>query len=147
MPAPATKTYMAKTGEIEPAWHLVDADGQVLGRLATRIATILMGKHRPEYTPHIPMGDCVVVLNAAKIKLTGNKANTKEYQKYSYYPGGQKIIPISQWLEKHPDRVILTAVRRMLPKNKLGRVMLKRLRVFPGPEHTHQAQNPQPLDI
>ena len=147
MPLPAMKTYMAKPGQVDQKWHLVDAEGAVLGRLATRLATILMGKHRPEYRPHVLTGDFVVVVNAEKIKLTGKKAQTKEYDRYSYYPGGRKVVPISDLLERHPERVILLAVRRMLPKNKLGRRMLKQLKVYRGPEHPHQAQRPEPLSL
>jgi large subunit ribosomal protein L13 len=138
---------MAKPGQVDQKWHLVDAEGAILGRLATRLATILMGKHRPEYTPHVPTGDFLVVVNAEKIKLTGKKAQTKEYDRYSYYPGGRKVVPISNLLERHPERVIMLAVRRMLPKNKLGRRMLKQLKVYRGPEHPHQAQRPEPLSL
>jgi large subunit ribosomal protein L13 len=145
MPSPAAKTFMAKPGQLDQKWRLVDADGRVLGRLATQLATVLMGKHRPEYTPHVAMGDFVVVVNAEKVKLTGRKAQTKEYDRYSYYPGGRKVVPIGTMMQRHPERVIQLAVRRMLPKNKLGRQMLKRLKVYAGPDHPHQAQNPEPL--
>ena len=142
------KTYMAKTGEVPAQWHVVDVSDKILGRIATRIATILMGKHRPEYTPHVDTGDFVIVLNAAKIRVTGNsKPQHRVYQRFSGYPGGRKAVPLEQMLARHPDRVIREAVRRMLPKSKLGRAMLKKLKVYAGSEHPHQAQNPQPLDL
>lgn len=141
------KTYMAKKGEIAHKWHLVDMADQVLGRAATRIATILMGKHRPEYTPHVDTGDFVIVVNAEKVRVTGNKLADRTYQRYSHYPGGRKVIPMARMLEKHPDRVIREAVRRMLPRTKLGRTMLSKLKVYAGPEHPHQAQQPQKLEL
>jgi large subunit ribosomal protein L13 len=141
------KSYLAKPGELSGEWHHVDADGQVLGRLASRLAVILMGKHKPTYTPHVLSGDFVVVTNAEKIKLTGSKMWQKEYDSYSYHPGGRKVVPIAQMIERHPERVIQFAVKRMLPKNKLGRQMLKRLKVYRGPEHPHQAQQPEPLEM
>ena len=141
------KTYMAKPGEVTQQWHLVDAADKVLGRLATRLATILMGKHRPEYTPHVDTGDFVVVVNAAKIKVTGNKLQQKTYERYSGYPSGRKVTSLGEMLEKHPERVISEAVRRMLPKSKLGRAMLRKLKVYAGPDHPHEAQQPQPLEI
>ncbi len=142
------KTYMAKKGEIAATWHLVDASDKVLGRLAARIARILMGKHRVEYTPHVAMGDFVVVINAAKVKVTGSsKLAQRDYQSFSGYPGGQKSIPLKEMLARHPDRVVSEAVRRMLPKSKLGRVMFSRLKVYAGAEHPHQAQQPVALDL
>lgn len=145
MRSAAMKSYLAKPGDVGGQWHLVDADGKVLGRLAVRLATILMGKHRPTYTPHVLTGDFVVVVNAGKIKLTGSKPDQKKYDWYTYYPGGHKIVSFHDMLRKHPDRVIQLAVRRMLPRNKLAREMLKRLKIYPGAEHPHQAQQPKPL--
>ena len=141
------KTYLAKKSEICPDWYCVDANGKVLGRLAVKIARLLMGKHKPIYTPNVDCGDYVVVTNAGQIRLTGNKAQTKTYQRYSYYPGGQKIIPFATMLERHPERVIQQAVKRMLPKNKLARQMFSKLKVYAGPEHPHAAQKPKPLEL
>jgi large subunit ribosomal protein L13 len=144
----ATKTYMAKTGEIAPTWRLVDATDQVVGRLAAKVARILMGKHRVEYTPHVAMGDFVVVVNAAKVKVTGSaKLSQRMYQRFSGYPGGQKAVPLKEMLATRPEKVIEEAVRRMLPKSKLGKVMFSRLKVYGGPEHPHQAQQPQALAL
>jgi large subunit ribosomal protein L13 len=140
------KSYLAKPGETGGKWRLVDATDKVLGRLATEIATVLMGKDKPEYTPHVLTGDFVCVINAEKVKLTGNKAWTKEYDHYTYYPGGRKITSITELMEKHPERVIVFAVKRMLPKNKLGREMLSRLKVYAGAEHPHAAQKPEPFE-
>jgi len=137
------KCFLAKTGEIAPQWHEIDATGKVLGRLAVKIATILMGKHKPTYTPHILTGDCVIVTNVDKIKVTGRKMEQKTYDRYNFYPSGRKITPIAEMLEKHPDRVLMLAVRRMLPRNKLGRKMLTRMKMYrSGQEHAHQAQKP-----
>jgi large subunit ribosomal protein L13 len=142
------KTYMAKTGEIAARWYLVDATDKVVGRLATKIARILMGKHRVEYTPHVAMGDFVVVLNAAKVKVTGSsKLALRNYQTYSGYPGGQKTVPLKEMLAKHPEHVVSEAIRRMLPKTKLGTVMFSRLKVYAGSEHPHQAQQPVALEL
>ena len=141
------KSYMAKTGELAAKWHLVDATDKVLGRLAVKVAMILMGKHRPEYTPHVDTGEFVVVVNAAKIKLTGNKLAAKQYQWYTGYPGGHKSLSAEQMMAKHPDRLVREAVRRMLPKTKLGMHMLTKLKVYGGPEHPHQAQQPQELKL
>ena len=142
------KTYMAKTGEVQAKWHLVDATDKVVGRLATKIATILQGKHRPEYTPHVDTGDFVVVINAEKVKLTGtSKASQRVYKRYSGYPGGQKVTTVEKMLEKHPERVMQEAIRRMLPKTTLGKAMLSKLKVFAGAEHTHQAQKPETLEL
>jgi large subunit ribosomal protein L13 len=144
----ATKTYMAKAGEIAPTWHLVDATDQVVGRLAAKIARILMGKHRVEYTPHVAMGDFVIVVNAAKVKVTGSaKLSHRTYQRFSGYPGGRKAVPLKEMLATHPEKVVEEAVRRMLPKSKLGKVMFSRLKVYGGPEHPHQAQQPQTLAL
>ena len=141
------KTFVAKKNEITAAWHCVDASDQVLGRLAVQVAKLLMGKHKPIYTPNVDCGDFVIVTNAAKIKLTGNKAQTKTYQRYSYHPGGQKVIPFATMIQKHPERVIEQAVRRMLPKNKLARQMLTKLKVYAGPDHPHTAQKPAVLQL
>ena len=142
-----SKTYMAKPGDVTAQWHLVDATGKVLGRLASRIALILQGKHRPTYTPHIDTGDFVVVVNAEKVVLTGKKPDQKVYRRLSTHPGRYKEIPVSKMLAEHPDRVISEAVRRMLPRSRLGARMLKKLKVYAGPDHPHQAQNPQPLEL
>jgi large subunit ribosomal protein L13 len=139
---------MAKAGETDQRWCVVDVSGKVLGRVATRIARILMGKHRPQYTPHVDTGDFVIVINAAEIKVTGaNKPVERTYQHYSGYPGGQKVVTLADMLKKHPDRVIYNAVRRMLPKTKLARVMLSKLKVYAGPDHPHQAQQPEVLEL
>jgi large subunit ribosomal protein L13 len=125
----------------------VDATDKVLGRLATRVAPILMGKHRPVYTPHVDTGEFVVVINAEKVRLTGNKWKQKTHEHYTKYPSGRRIVPIAEVLAKHPQRIIEEAVRRMLPKNKLGMQMLTKLKVYAGPHHPHQAQQAKPLDI
>ena len=141
------KSFMAKQGEVGGKWVLVDANGAVLGRMATKIAMILMGKNKPTYTPHVLTGDFVVVVNAEKVKITGQKAEYKEYDYYTLYPGGHKYVSFADMMIKHPDKVIQMAVRRMLPKNKLGRDMLTRLKVYRGTEHGHQAQNPQKVEL
>ncbi|MCS6978373.1 MAG: 50S ribosomal protein L13 [Gemmatales bacterium] len=140
-------SYMAKPGELEKKWHLVDATGMVVGRLAAEIARILIGKHRPEYTPHVDTGDFVVVVNAEKVVLTGKKMDTKIYQWFTGYPGGRKIRGVREMLAKHPERVLREAVRRMMPKNKLARHQLAKLKVYAGPNHPHQAQQVKPLDL
>ncbi len=134
------KTYFPKESEIKPAWHVVDASGQVLGRLATRIARTLQGKDKPMYTPHILTGDYVVVINAAKIRVTGNKMDQKIYYRHSGYVGNLKETPLSDLLEKHPARVIRLAVKGMLPDTKRGRQMLGRLKVYAGESHRHELQ-------
>ncbi len=139
------RTTLAKPGEVERAWYHVDAEGEILGRLAARIATVLMGKHKPVYTPHVDTGDFVVVTNAHKVRVTGKKADTMVYPRYSYYPGGYKEIPFKRMLAKHPERIIEEAVRRMLPKSALGRRMLKKLKVYAAETHPHAAQQPRPL--
>ena len=123
------KCFQAKPLEVSRDWFSVDADGKVLGRLAAKLATVLMGKHKPVYTPHVDTGDFVVVTNAECIKVTGRKAEAIEYDYYTYYPGGHKIIPFAKMKERHPERIIETAVRRMLPKNALGRRMIKKLKI------------------
>lgn len=143
-----TKTTFAtveKNHEAMNTWHVIDASGQTLGRMATRIATILMGKHRPDYTPHILVGEGVVVINADKIKLTGNKANTREYTFYTGHPGGLRSRKLGEYLAKAPDEVVRLAVRRMLPKNRIARRMISRLKVYSGAEHPHVAQKPAAL--
>ena len=140
------KTYLAKKGEVERKWWLADADGAILGRLAARIAQILMGKTKPTYTPHVDTGDFVVVVNAEKIRLTGRKAQQKEYDHYSYYPGGRKVVTFAEMMEKSPEKVVMLAVKRMLPKNRLGRKMLTKLKVYRGPDHQHQAQKPEKVE-
>ncbi|RKY07784.1 MAG: 50S ribosomal protein L13 [Planctomycetota bacterium] len=141
------KSFVARKENVEHKWHVVDAEGQILGRLAAKVAPILMGKTKPTYTPHVDTGDFVIVVNAEKVRVSGDKAKTKEYQRYSGYPGGQKIISFEEMLSRRPERVIELAVRRMLPKSKLGRQMLKKLKVFRGPEHNHGAQKPEKLEF
>ncbi len=141
------KTFLPSEKDIKRNWWLVDAEGLELGRLASRIALLLQGKRKRIYTPHIDTGDFVVVVNAEKVKLTGRKLDTKIYYHHSGYPGGLKARTARQILESHPERLIQLAVKRMLPKNKLGRKMFKRLKVYRGPEHPHEAQKPQQLDI
>lgn len=141
------KTYSVKAGEIERRWFIVDAQGKILGRLATEVARILRGKHKPTYTPHLDTGDFVVIVNAEKIELSGRKADQKEYFRHTGYMGGEKFIPYRRMLEKHPERVIELAVKGMLPKNALGKQMHKKLRVYAGSEHPHQAQQPETLNL
>lgn len=141
-----TKTYVAKPGEIEAKWHLVDATDQVVGRMASRIAMLLMGKHRPTYTPHVDTGDFVVVVNVEKVRFTGKKWEQKQYTRYSGYPG-LKSISAGERRERQPEAILYDAVRRMLPKNKLAAKMLLKLKVYAGPDHPHQAQNPEPLEL
>ena len=139
------KTRSVKKEEVNRQWFVVDADGEVLGRLCTRIATVLRGKHHPEYTPHVDTGDYVIVVNAGKVRFTGNKENVKIYQNYSGYPGGLKELTASEIRARKPERLIEIAVKGMLPKNKLGNAMIKKLFVYAGPEHLHTAQQPKPL--
>ncbi len=141
------KTFIAKKEDVQRDWYVIDATDKVLGRMASRIAMILQGKTKPIYTPHVDTGDFVVVTNAEKIKLTGNKMKEKVYYTHSGYPGGFKEIPIKKWMEKHPDRIVNMAVKRMLPKTKLGSAMLKKLKVYAGPDHSHEAQQPKTLEI
>jgi large subunit ribosomal protein L13 len=140
-------TLTPKKNEIERQWWLVDAEGQRLGRIATEIARILRGKHKPIYTPHLDTGDHVVVVNASKVVLSGNKADQKTYFRHSGYMGNEKHIPFKRMVENHPERVIELAVKGMLPKNTLGRKMRQKLKVYAGAEHPHQGQHPQPLEI
>ncbi|MGH7475860.1 MAG: 50S ribosomal protein L13 [Longimicrobiales bacterium] len=141
------KTYTPKPTEIERRWWIVDADEQVLGRLASRIAQVLRGKHKPMFTPHLDMGDYVIVINAEKVRLTGAKADQKTYFRHTGYVGGGKLIPFRRMQEQHPERVIELAVKGMLPKNNLGRLMRRKLKVYAGTEHPHEAQQPQRLEI
>ncbi len=141
------KTYSVKAGEIQREWFVVDASDQVLGRLATRLATVLRGKHKPTYSPHLDVGDYVIVVNASRVRLTGRKAEQKEYFRHSGYMGGERMIPFATMLEKHPERVIELAVKGMLPKGALGRQQLSKLKVYAGPEHPHAAQTPRELEL
>lgn len=141
------KTQSAKKETVSRAWLVVDAEGQPLGRLASKIATILRGKHKPSYTPHVDCGDYIIVLNAEKVKLTGNKMTKKIHYTHSGYPGGQKQRTPAQILEKYPNRLIEIAVKGMLPKTKLGNAMIKKLFVYEGSEHPHQAQKPSTLEL
>jgi len=141
------KTYTPKATEIDRTWWVVDADEQVLGRLATRVAQVLRGKHKPMYTPHLDTGDYVVVVNAEKVRLTGRKEEQKTYFRHTGYMGGGKHIPFERMRAEHPERVIELAVKGMLPKNNLGRLMRKKLKVYAGPEHPHEAQQPQSLEV
>ncbi len=141
------KTFMAKKGQLESKWLLVDADGLVLGRMASRIAPILMGKNKPTYTPHVDTGDHVIVVNAENIRVTGKKARVKEYDYYTHYPGGHKFVSFADMMARKPEKVIELAVRRMLPKNKLGKKMLKKLKVYRGTKHSHQAQKPEKIEL
>jgi large subunit ribosomal protein L13 len=136
-------TYMAKKGEVPQRWHLIDASDQVVGRLAVQIATILRGKHRPEYTPHQDTGEFVIVINAEKVRFTGRKWQTKTYQAYSHYPGGLKTVSARDLLARRPEEILLAAVRRMVPRNRLGRQQMTKLKIYAGPSHPHQAQQPQ----
>jgi large subunit ribosomal protein L13 len=141
------KSYYPKAGEITSDWYIVDATGRNLGRLASRIATVLIGKHKPEYTPGVDLGDNVVVTNCEKIVVTGNKLDDKIYYHHSGYPGGIKQINLRRMLERNPDRVIRKAVWGMLPHNKLGRRLLKKLKIYAGEEHPHEPQKPKPLAL
>ncbi|MGF1632409.1 MAG: 50S ribosomal protein L13 [Phycisphaerae bacterium] len=140
-------TYLAKPGELTAEWHVVDASGLVLGRLATRVATILQGKHKPTYTPHVDTGDFVVIVNADKVKVTGRKAEHVTYDTYSRYPGGRRVYTFEQMMDNSPERIIELAVKRMLPKNKLGRNMLTKLKIYAGESHPHAAQRPVKLEL
>ncbi len=141
------KTITPSPGDIKRAWYVVDAEGLPLGRMSSQIAAILRGKNKPYYVPNIDTGDYVVVINADKVKVTGNKMLSKIYEEYSGYPGGLKQIPIATVLAKHPERIVQHAVKGMLPKNTLGKDMLKKLKVYAGPEHPHTAQNPETLTL
>ncbi|HHS96601.1 MAG TPA: 50S ribosomal protein L13 [Chloroflexi bacterium] len=141
------KTYVTKPSDVEREWFVVDAEGKTLGRLASEVAKILRGKHKPNYSPSVDVGDYVIVINAEKIRVTGRKLDQKYYYRHSGYPGGLKAIRLRDMLARHPTRVIEHAVRGMLPKNRLGRRMFKKLKVYAGPDHPHKAQRPKPLDL
>ena len=141
------KTYQAKPLEVEREWLVIDAEDQVLGRVATKAAQLLKGKHKPQYTPHVDTGDFVIIINADKIMVTGTKASSKEYYRHSGYPGGLKCETFAEAMQKHPERVIEHAVKGMLPKNTLGRAMGKKLKVYTGSEHPHAAQKPRKIEL
>lgn len=141
------KTFSAKAEEINREWFLIDAEGKTLGRMATEIALRLRGKHKPEFTPHVDTGDYIVVVNAEKVAVTGNKLNDKMYHHHTGYVGNLKSINLKDLLQKHPERVIEKAVKGMLPKNSLGRQMYRKLKVYAGPEHPHAAQEPKTLEV
>jgi large subunit ribosomal protein L13 len=145
--SPMRITYMAKPNEVERKWHVIDADGKTLGRLASETAALIRGKHKPEFTPHVDTGDFVVVINAEKIVLTGKKMQNKKYYSHSMYPGGLKVISAEDLIKKFPERVIEKAVHGMLPHNRLGDKMKLKLKVYAGPEHPHQAQNPEVYEL
>jgi large subunit ribosomal protein L13 len=140
------KTYSAKPGEVTREWYLVDAEGKTLGRLATQIADTLRGKRKPQYTPHVDTGDFVIVVNAEKIQVTGNKLDQKRYYRHSGYPGGLRSRTLREQLERRPTEVLRVAVKGMLPKNRLARQQITKLKIYAGPEHPHEAQNPKPLE-
>jgi len=141
------RTFTIKAADIEREWYVIDAEGETLGRLASRIAPILRGKHKPVYTPHMDCGDYVIVINADKVRVTGRKLDQKLYHRHSGYPGGLTSISLRDQLARHPERVIEAAVRGMLPKTKLGRRMFKKLKVYASDAHPHQAQQPKPLEL
>ena len=141
------KTFSAKPAEVKRDWYVVDADGKTLGRLASEIARRLRGKHKPEFTPHVDTGDYIIVVNAEKIRVTGNKEKDKMYYRHTGYIGNMKSVTLGKLRKTFPDRIITTAVKGMLPKNPLGRAMFKKLKVYSGPEHNHQAQQPKVLEI
>ncbi|MGI6036790.1 MAG: 50S ribosomal protein L13 [Limnochordia bacterium] len=140
-------TYMAKPQTVARRWYVVDADGKTLGRLASQIATILRGKHKPTYTPHVDTGDFVIVVNAEKIRLTGRKLEDKKYYYHTQYPGGLRVRTAAQLLDRKPTKVLELAVKGMLPRNRLGRQMIKKLKIYAGPEHPHGAQQPEVLEL
>ncbi len=141
------RTWTVRPGDIDRKWYVVDADGVVLGRLASQIARILRGKHRPQYTPHADCGDHVIVINAEKVRVTGRKETEKVYYRHSGYPGGLKSITLDKQRARHPERIITAAVKGMMPKGPLGRSMMKKLKVYAGPEHPHAAQKPEVLEL
>ncbi|HGE69740.1 TPA: 50S ribosomal protein L13 [Candidatus Poribacteria bacterium] len=141
------KTYFIKSSEIQKKWYVVNADGKTLGRLTSQIASILRGKHKPTYTPHADMGDNVIVVNAEKVRLTGKKADKKVYYRHTGYPGGIKFTSFNDMIKNKPERVIEMAVKGMLPHNRLGRAIMRHLKVYRGPDHPHQAQQPEPLEL
>jgi large subunit ribosomal protein L13 len=141
------KSYMARPLEVERRWYVVDAEGQTLGRLATEIARLLRGKNKPQYTPHVDTGDFVVVVNAEKVVVTGKKAEQKVYRRHSGYPGGLKETSYEQMMERRPTEILRRAVKGMMPKNRLARQQLRKLKIYAGPEHPHAAQDPQPYEV
>ncbi len=141
------KTYIPKANEITHDWYLVDANDQYLGRLASQIAHVILGKHKANFTPGVDTGDFVVVINCERLRVTGNKMEDKFYAHHTGYPGGLKTVTLRQQLDRHPDRVLRAAVWGMLPHNKVGRQLIKKLKIYAGPEHPHAAQNPKPLEI
>ena len=141
------RTYSPKPGDVQRQWHVIDATDVVLGRLATQAATLLRGKHKPIYAPHVDTGDFVIVINADKVALTGNKRDTKMAYRHSGYPGGLRATPYAVLLERHPEQAVEKAIKGMLPHNSLGRSMLRKLKVYAGPEHPHQAQGPTAFEI
>jgi large subunit ribosomal protein L13 len=147
MPLASQRTFSPRPRDITREWFVVDADGQTLGRLAAQVAAILRGKHKPIFAPHLDTGDHVIIVNAAKIRLTGDKLQQKKLYRHSGYPGGLKTVPYAKLLAERPSRAVEKAVRGMLPHNRIGRQMLKKLKVYDGPTHPHQAQTPKPLDL
>jgi large subunit ribosomal protein L13 len=147
MVAHSQKTWIAKQGDIKAEWHEIDATGQNLGRMANKIAVLLMGKHRPGYTANVDTGDFVIVINCGQVVVSGRKTKNKLYQTWSGYPSGRKLVPFNEQVEKNPESVLMLAVRRMLPKNKLASKMLKKLKLYPGSEHPHKAQKPKPYTV
>jgi large subunit ribosomal protein L13 len=141
------KTFSARPAEVERRWLLIDAEGRTLGRLATHVATLLRGKHKPIYTPHVDTGDHVVVINAKRVRLTGTKVETKKFFRHTLYPGGARWTSLRDLMDHHPERVVAQAVRGMMPKTKLGRAMIKKLKVYAGPEHPHEAQQPAASEV
>ena len=141
------KTYFIKTKDIQKKWYVVDANGKTLGRLTSKIASVMRGKHKPTFTPHADMGDNIIVVNAEKVQLTGKKANAKVYYRHTGYPGGIKDTKYNDMIKNNPERVIQIAVKGMLPHNRLGRAIFKHLKVYRGPEHPHQAQQPEILEL
>jgi large subunit ribosomal protein L13 len=138
---------MAKKNEVPQRWHVIDATDQVVGRLAVQIATVLRGKHRPEYTPHTDTGEYVIVVNAEKVRFTGNKMDAQTYQSYSHHPGGLRIVTARELLSKRPERILYEAVKRMVPRNRLGRQQMLKLKIYAGPSHPHQAQEPEEFKL
>ena len=141
------KTYALRASEIQRNWYIVDAEGKTLGKVASVVAQVLRGKHKPTFSPHLDNGDCVIVVNAGRVRVTGNKPDQKVYYRHTGYPGGLRATTLKDMLERHPTRVIQHAVRGMLPKSRLGRKMIKKLKVYAGSEHRHAAQQPRPLQI
>ena len=141
------KTVSMRAQDVQRSWHVVDAENRTLGRLASAVAHRLRGKHKPEYTPHVDTGDYIIVVNAAKVRVTGNKETGKIYHRHSGYPGGIKSTTLAKMRQTHPERIVEKAVKGMLPRNSLGRAMFRKLKVYAGPEHPHAAQQPQPIEI